>query len=478
MIDDQDRHSNEKSGAIEKKRSLASRWFGPFHAGSYRGSLVTLICSMVGIGFLTLPEMGKTNGLVPMIVLIVISSIVSAIANWQLAIGFRITHARSLTKIISEIIGKKPAIFCMIILILDIWVSIGAMYIFGARFSVNLLDGFNARPDWGKDTDKLTNYIILFLFVLSFLGSLARKASSLRYFSFISSTVSLLVGLVVVFETSIVREYYENKLKAQYPTFIIDERLFGAYCLSLFSTNNQYSVISVMSEFRNPTKRRLNKLILWGTVIPMAVYLLVSIGGYLSCGNRCKPVIINRVVPEDFDDIVMDVFKVLLIMCLIVGNVLRAQSNRTSIVDLYDQIHNQSDSRPSTPNPKRPPTIENRETNEPEIKRRSTEVSTEMKMGFYTINLPMQFINSLIPALTAIIVKDSLIKYVASCTGFFAPIFMIVYPCLITIRLYQSKRLKLSTVRYRIVWTYFILATLITYISLVVNLFVDDLENE
>ena len=479
LIDDQDRHSNEKSGGIEKKRSLASRWFGPLHAGSYRGSLVTLTCSMMGIGFLTLPVMGKTNGLVPMVFFILVASLVSGIANWQLGIGFRATKARSLTTMISSVNGKTSAIFCIFFLVLDIWVSVGALYIFGARFAISLLDSFNARPSWEKDTDTLSNYVILGLFLLSFGGSLARNLSSLRYFTFVTSSITLLVGLLVVYQAPLVREYYMKDLGAQFPLYVFDNRLFSAYCLSLFSTNNQYSVVSVMSEFYNPTERRVNKLVFWAAVIPIFIYLLVSIGGFLSCGDKCKQIIVNRMTPEGFKDLTMDGFKVLLLMCLVVGNVLRAQTNRTAILDLYDQIFQRRTDPIENPDPSssikgekisenlNPSTLSTGSENQPS--------SSEVAMGFYTLNLPLQLMNNLLPAITAILVKDNLIKYVATCTGFLAPVFMIIYPCLISIKLYRSKRITMGKAKYSFIWTYLILETVITYISLIMNIFNDSL---
>jgi hypothetical protein len=66
----------------------------------------------------------------------------------------------------------------------------------GAKFGISVIDSFKIRPEWAKSDNELANYIILATFVLSFLGSLARKLSSLRYFSFITSLISLGVGFV------------------------------------------------------------------------------------------------------------------------------------------------------------------------------------------------------------------------------------------------------------------------------------------
>ena len=66
----------------------------------------------------------------------------------------------------------------------------------GAKFGISIIDSFGIRPEWAKSDDELGNYIILATFAVSFMGSIAGKMSSLRYFSFITSVISLGVGFV------------------------------------------------------------------------------------------------------------------------------------------------------------------------------------------------------------------------------------------------------------------------------------------
>lgn len=95
--------------------------------------MLTLSCSMMGVGYLTLPEMGKTNGLAPMVFLLFVSAFVSAFANLQLGAAFRATKSSSLLKMIATVNGRASGLLCITALIFDIWVTIGAMYIFGTR---------------------------------------------------------------------------------------------------------------------------------------------------------------------------------------------------------------------------------------------------------------------------------------------------------------------------------------------------------
>ena len=202
--------------------------------------------------------------------------------------------------------------------------------------------------------------------------------------------------------------------------------------------------------------------------------------------------IINRLTPPGFDDSVMDVCKLLLIVCLIVGNIIRNQSNRSSLFDLWEQYNIyriESRNQRLTQNRREAPGLREKlesavdhETQNHEeavaispMKKNNAE-RLEDEVSFIKIVFPLQFVNCFIPAVTAILTKDNLIKYVASGTGFLAPIFMIVYPCLITIRLHQKQVVRLSLLKYRLIWVYLIVATGFTYIALVINLITEDPE--
>ena len=114
---------------------LFKRWCGPLHAGGFRSSLLTLCSSMIGVGFLTLPEIGKKSGLYPMLIFIVLASAISMFANWQLGRGFRATQGDTYTKIVAKIFGRNASLVIMVFLFMYVYVSAGAYYVFG-RFSV------------------------------------------------------------------------------------------------------------------------------------------------------------------------------------------------------------------------------------------------------------------------------------------------------------------------------------------------------
>lgn len=126
MYEDPDFKADKPSDA-----SLFKRWFGPLHPGGFRSSLLTLCSSMIGVGFLTLPEIGRKSGLYPMLFFIVLSAGISCFANWQLGRGFRATEGKTYSKIVARIDGRLSSLITMIFLFMYVYVSAGAYYIFG-----------------------------------------------------------------------------------------------------------------------------------------------------------------------------------------------------------------------------------------------------------------------------------------------------------------------------------------------------------
>lgn len=185
------------------RASCSKRWFGPLQAGGFRASLLALCSSMIGVGFLTLPEIGKNSGLYPMIGYILLAAAMSVFGNWQIGRGFHATGAKTYAKIVAKVHNRTSSLVSMIFLLLYVYVSAGAYYIFGsldvnpgANFAKSVVDNLNIRPDWAKNDEDFMNYFIIFFYVLCFLGSLPSKITALRYFTFITAVINLYLGIV------------------------------------------------------------------------------------------------------------------------------------------------------------------------------------------------------------------------------------------------------------------------------------------
>jgi large-conductance mechanosensitive channel len=138
----------------------------------------------------------------------------------------------------------------------------------GAKFAWAALDSLEINQGWGITEDDFTNYFIIGSFVCCFAGSLPKKITVLRYFTFITAVINLLLGALLIYQINPVKDRYIqdaklNPQESKAPQFFdykLDKNIFGSYCLSLFSAVNQFSVVNVLTEFKKPTQRRVNKV--------------------------------------------------------------------------------------------------------------------------------------------------------------------------------------------------------------------------
>ena len=74
-------------------------------------------------------------------------------------------------------------------------------------------------------------------------------------------------------------------------------------------------------------------------IIILAVYISVALGGYYTCGTECPEIIILRKSAEgDKTDILMNICRFGLLVCLVVGIIIRNQSNKAAIFGIVDQF--------------------------------------------------------------------------------------------------------------------------------------------
>lgn len=66
--------------------------------------------------------------------------------------------------------------------------------------------------------------------------------------------------------------------------------------------------------------------------------MIVAVGGFYTCGDKCPEIIINREPMPDSKDYLMNFCKVMLLVCLVVGIILRNQSNKAGIFGILEEF--------------------------------------------------------------------------------------------------------------------------------------------
>jgi len=143
----------------------------------------------------------------------------------------------------------------------------------------------------------------------------------------------------------------------------------------------------------------------------------------------------------------MNMCKLGLLVCLVVGIIIRNQSNKAGIFGILDQF--KKINRESLVIADRRVSYEHLSantsqdigdgaadgTNQPQAlvdqmdKASSVILKEEIDQKSMTTIIFVQLVNSIIPAVAAILVKDDLINYVEAGAGFLCPVFIVVYPC-------------------------------------------------
>lgn len=93
--------------------------------------MLTLVSSMIGVGFMTLPVIGKYNGLVAIFFFIFLSALISAFANFQIGRAFKASYGKTYAEIVERINGPKHSLVALMFLFMYVFASAGGYFIFG-----------------------------------------------------------------------------------------------------------------------------------------------------------------------------------------------------------------------------------------------------------------------------------------------------------------------------------------------------------
>jgi hypothetical protein len=152
---------------------------------------------------------------------------------------------------------------------------------------------------------------------------------------------------------------------------------------------------------------------------------------------------------------------------LLVGITLRTQSNRAGLFGIIDRFRALSKGE----------TKNNFNIEKLEEKMKSMDKNTSVadavkgpNRGFWKPIL-VNWLMAGIPSLTAILLANHFLAYIESAAGFLAPVFLILFPCLLTIKLHKNGRAPLNGLQYMFVWAYLIIGMAWSYFALSVNLY-------
>lgn len=159
----------------------------------------------------------------------------------------------------------------------------------------------------------------------------------------------------------------------------------------------------------------------------------------------------------------------MLLGTLLVGITLRTQSNKAGVFGIMDKIKLLGSDEYK--NQKKFDVKEFEEKLKSMSKRSSVEDVDKGPNRGYWMPILMSWLMAGLPSLTAILLSNNFLPYIETSAGFLAPIFLILLPCLITIKLHTDKKAPLSDLQYYGIWLYMIVGLGWSYFALAVNLY-------
>lgn len=173
---------------------------------------------------------------------------------------------------------------------------------------------------------------------------------------------------------------------------------------------------------------------LGAAVFPFFLYVVVATAGFVSCGDQCPDLIINRELPRR--DLMMGIAKISLFMMLIVGVILRINTTNSTIESLIRQLTSNEDKREYSFSSieKDSGQLNNLDQSSVELTSSNYIDTTPSEKPPPTkprslLVIPRLFLIAVIPAFVAVLVRNFLVVYLESAVGFLAPLFIIVFPC-------------------------------------------------
>ena len=295
---------------------------------NYRSALIFLTSTMIGVGYLTLPAICKSIGLITGILIIFITGISSSYGSYLLLRVYRIYNTENYPDLVDKILGRSHFYFSNINLNLYVLFSTTMYIYFGNELVVEVF------RKYGVFFNTLGNFFVkLVVFGIAFVLSF-QSIQKIRWFGYIGNIFSLFTALVLICETP---EYYSNGRYKQIEYFKFTPAVLVALGACFFAFTNQFSIITIMKILRNENSHTNYSALLRSNYFPIILYTIICFSGYISFGKDTPDFILTRKPKEGDLDILMSIGQLGITIANIVSICVRIQSNKDTFLAFFKQ---------------------------------------------------------------------------------------------------------------------------------------------
>ena len=312
-------------------RPLINRMFGKMQEGSLRGSIFAVSSLALGTGCLSLPirftQVSLAGGLVSL-------TLGAVITYWTLTLMIKSSKnskTRDYSRLVSESIGKCPAIFLdatIMLYIFGVLISFQVIiYNTAGRVFFELTGQNNSYADF-DDFNKLKWDTTLYKFPIMFSICavliplcMLKDISRMRFTSMFSVCSLLYVITVVVVEAPSYYKHYLRNIRIEddvnthenwydiSKAFGKDLLIFQSFATMFFSFSCHIGAFPVYKTLANPSVRRIQKVFKRSILIDIVLYYLVSVAGFFTAPINTPALIIYREPKDKGIDIAMTIAK-------------------------------------------------------------------------------------------------------------------------------------------------------------------------
>jgi amino acid permease len=294
------------------KKPICIRLFGPIREGSLRGSIIALASITFGGGCLAFSNAIKIMGLGLGLIMFFAIGYISFYTLSLLSLSAKKARIYDYNLLVVKYIGKKMLIFTDINnLILCFGLIIGYQkYIY--QFLLDILKYYIGFSDSEYKTYEL--YVILFCFLFVQIPLTSMKKISILQYASIFGTFALIYSIVIICVKT--PDFYKKNTENGEKIIIIEDFSWD-YLVSisvfLFGFSSHNGIFQIYNELERPSTKRFSKVLHRAFYLEVFLYLLISIGGYLSFLNKTDA---NILLNYQEGDIYILISKFTLAICL------------------------------------------------------------------------------------------------------------------------------------------------------------------
>jgi amino acid permease len=310
----------------KRTRSLGERAFTPLTAGGVRQSMFTLISAAMGGGILCLPYAMHLAGLVPGLILLIVSCSLAFMSMRMLMLSATRTGTSSYGQLFGVATQlRSSAVILDVVTILFGQGVIIAYFVYLSDFIPPVADVLGAS----FLTQRWACVLLCFLAAIPF--TIPRKLSALQNITPLT-TLSLLItaGVVLVRSPS---EIHSHSPQLEY--FRVDLGIFQAFALTVSVFICHTNVVTVAEEFVNPSDRRSTKVVSRVSAVLLTVYLVLSICGYMSFGPLVEQNFIKNYSDTDMS---VNLCRVLLSFSIFFGIPLNTHPTARALISSWNTV--------------------------------------------------------------------------------------------------------------------------------------------